>query len=68
MTTITVKAPDISCAHCVHTIQSEVSELTGVQTVKAEEVSKLVTIAFDDPATKDQIEALMAEIGYPVEK
>jgi len=68
MTTITVKAPDISCAHCVHTIQSEVSELTGVKNVKAEEVSKLVTIAFDDPATKDQIEALMAEIGYPVEK
>jgi copper chaperone len=68
MTTITVKAPDISCAHCVHTIQSEVSELTGVQTVKAEEVSKLVTIAFDDPATKDQIEALMADIGYPIEK
>jgi copper chaperone CopZ len=68
MTTITVKAPDISCAHCVHTIQSEVSELNGVKNVKAEEVSKLVTIAYDDPATKEQIEALMEEIGYPVEK
>ncbi len=68
MTTITVKAPAISCGHCVHTIQSEVSELTGVKSVKAEEVSKLVTIAFDDPATKETIEALMAEIGYPVEK
>jgi copper chaperone CopZ len=68
MTTLTVKAPDISCAHCVHTIQSEVGELAGVKTVKAEEVSKLVTIAYDDPATKEKIEALMAEIGYPVEK
>lgn len=68
MTTITVKAPAISCGHCVHTIQNEVGELAGVKSVKAEETSKLVTIAFDDPATKETIEALMAEIGYPVEK
>jgi copper chaperone CopZ len=67
MTTITVKAPAISCGHCVHTIESEVSELTGVKSVKAEQNTKLVTIAFDDPATKEKIEALMAEIGYPAE-
>jgi copper chaperone len=67
MTTITVKAPAISCGHCVHTIESEVSELNGVKTVKAEQSSKLVTIAFDDPATKEQIEALLEEIGYPPE-
>jgi copper chaperone len=67
MTTITVKAPAISCGHCVHTIESEVSELNGVKTVKAEQDSKLVTIAFDDPATKEQIEALLEEIGYPPE-
>ena len=68
MTTITVKAPAISCGHCVKTIQSEVSELMGVKNVVAAQDTKLVTIAFDDPATKEQIEALMAEIGYPVEK
>ncbi len=67
MTTITMKAPAIHCGHCVRTIQNEVSELTGVQSVKAELDSKLVIIAFDDPATKEQIEALLAEIGYPVE-
>jgi copper chaperone CopZ len=68
MTTLTVKANDISCGHCVHTIESEVSELQGVKSVKAEQNSKLVTIAFDDPATKEKIEALMAEIGYPAEE
>ncbi|HLF01894.1 MAG TPA: cation transporter [Anaerolineales bacterium] len=68
MNTITVKAPAISCGHCVKTIQSEVGELTGVQSVVAAQDTKLVTIAYDDPATKEQIEALMAEIGYPVEK
>ncbi len=68
MQTMTVKTPAISCKHCVHTIQSEVGELPGVKSVQALEDSKLVTIAFDDPATKEKIEALLAEIGYPVEK
>lgn len=67
MTTLTVKAPAISCGHCVHTIESEVSELAGVKSVKAEQNTKLVTIAFDDPATKEKIETLMEEIGYPAE-
>lgn len=68
MTTVTVKAPAISCGHCVHTIQTEVGELTGVRAVQAAQETKLVTITFEAPATQDQIEKVMAEIGYPVEK
>ncbi len=30
MTTVTYSIPNISCGHCVHTIQSELSELSGV--------------------------------------
>ena len=67
MTTLTVKAPNISCGHCVHTIQNEVGELTGVQSVQAKEDTKLVTVTFEAPATQEQIEELMAEIGYPAE-
>lgn len=67
MPTLTVKTPDISCGHCVHTIQSEVGELAGVTSVQAQEDSKLVTVAFDPPATREQIEALLAEIGYPAQ-
>lgn len=67
MTTVTVKAPAISCGHCVHTIQNEVGELAGVKSVKAEQDTQLVTIAYDSPATREQIEALMADIGYPIE-
>lgn len=67
MTTFTVKAPAISCGHCVHTIQSEVSELAGVKSVQAAQDTKLVTIQFEAPATREQIEKVMAEIGYPGE-
>lgn len=67
MTTLTVKAPNISCGHCIHTIQNEVGELPGVKRVQAKEDTKLVTISFEPPATQEQIEKLMAEIGYPIE-
>ncbi len=68
MSTLTVKAPAISCGHCVHTIQSEVGELPGVQSVVAQQDSKLVTVTFDAPASAEAIEKLLAEIGYPAEK
>ncbi len=67
MTTVTYTVPAISCGHCVHTIETEVSELTGVQSVKAEEVTKKVTITFSAPADETKIKALLAEINYPAE-
>lgn len=67
MNTITVKAPAISCGHCVHTVQSEVGELAGVKSVSANEQSKLVTITYEQPASEQQIKELLAEIGYPAE-
>lgn len=65
MTTVTYSIPNISCGHCVHTIQSEVSELAGVQSVAASAESKQAVITFDAPATEDQIKALLKEINYP---
>jgi len=67
MTTVTYTVPAISCGHCVHTIETEVSELQGVQSVKAEEITKKVTITFDAPADEIKIKALLAEINYPAE-
>lgn len=67
MTTKTYHVPAISCGHCVHTIQNEVSELAGVQSVNADEQTKQVTIVYDAPSTEQEIKDLMAEIGYPPE-
>ena len=66
MTTVTYSIPSISCGHCVHTVQSEVAELAGVQTVVANLDTKQATITFDAPATEDQIKTLLASINYPV--
>ena len=67
MTTVTYTVPAISCGHCTHTIETEVGELQGVQSVKAEIDSKKVVITFDTPASEDKIKALLAEINYPAE-
>ena len=68
MNTITYTIPNISCSHCIHTIKMEVGEIPGVQSVEGSEQTKIVTIGYDDPATKEQIEAMLAEIDYPVRK
>lgn len=65
MTTVKYTVPNISCGHCVHTIQTEVADLNGVQSVKASNETKQVEVVFDAPATEDQIVALMKEINYP---
>jgi copper chaperone len=66
MTTVTYSVPAISCMHCTHTIEMEVSEMEGVKSVKADLTTKNVTITFDAPASEDKIKAFMAEIQYSV--
>lgn len=65
MTTIKLSVPNISCGHCVNTIQNEVSELEGVLSVKADSRAKAVEIVFDAPASEEKIKALLDEINYP---
>ncbi len=66
MKTLTAPIPNISCAHCVHTIETELGELPGVKNVEVRADIKNVTIVYDSPATEESIEAFLAEINYPI--
>jgi len=66
MTTVTYSIPNISCGHCVHTIQTEIIELEGVQEVRASAETKTAVITFTAPADETSIKKLLAEINYPV--
>ena len=68
MKTVAYHIPAISCKHCVMTIQRELSDLSGVESVQGNLDTKNVSITFDSPATEDSVQALLAEIGYPVQK
>ncbi len=57
--------PNISCGHCVHTIQNELGDLAGVKQVKADEQTKEVVVEWESPATWAQIKNLLTEIDYP---
>ena len=67
MTTVTYSVPAMHCGNCTHTIEMEVGELQGVQSVKANLETKKVQVAFDAPASEEKIKALLAEINYPAE-
>ncbi|MBN1811583.1 MAG: heavy-metal-associated domain-containing protein [Anaerolineae bacterium] len=66
MATKTFNVPNISCGHCVMTIERELGELDGVTSVDGDVDAKTVTVAWDAPATEDGIKALLAEVNYPV--
>lgn len=61
----TFTVPNISCGHCVHTVEMELGDLAGVQSVKADQESKVVTVSWDSPATWEQIQQTLVEINYP---
>ena len=67
MTTVTYIDPAISCAHCTRTIETELKDLAGIQSVKAAVDTKKVEITFDAPADEEKIKFLLAEIEYPVQ-
>jgi copper chaperone CopZ len=69
MTQLTLEAPDISCDHCIMTIEKAVNKLPGVRFVSGDPDEKQVVLDVD-PALADQaaIEATMEEEGYPVRK
>ena len=65
---ITLTAPDISCGHCVATVQTAVGALDGVEGVQADADTKRVEVSFD-PArvSRPRIEAALDEAGYPAQ-
>ncbi|HEV2066802.1 MAG TPA: copper ion binding protein [Thermomicrobiales bacterium] len=66
---ITLTAPDISCGHCVSTVQQAVGEIAGVEAVMASADTKVIDVRFDPQVVSvDKIEAVLDDAGYPVQK
>ena len=61
----TLTIPNISCGHCVTAVKNELSEMPGVTSVEGNPQSKTVVVAWDTPASEDDIRAKLQEINYP---
>ncbi|HUF52225.1 MAG TPA: heavy-metal-associated domain-containing protein [Dehalococcoidia bacterium] len=69
MEQITLEAPDISCDHCIQSIQKAVQALPGARLVSGDPAAKQVIVEYDPAQTPlDKIEAALEEEGYPVQK
>lgn len=65
----TLESVEISCDHCIQTIQKVVEKLPGVKFQSGEPDAKQVSVDYDpDEASLELIEAAMEMEGYPVTK
>ncbi len=68
METKTFRVPNITCDHCVSTIQRELRELEGVASVQADTQTQGVTVEWDEGTLSwEQVRHLLEEIHYPPE-
>ena len=61
----TFTVPNIGCDGCVRTIENELGELVGVESVRGDTSSKEVTVTWIAPASWDIIADTLTEIEYP---
>ncbi len=63
----TLSVPDISCEHCVKTINGALGVLTGIESVSTDLPSKTVHLRYDpSQISMTTIEAALDEAGYTV--
>lgn len=67
MKTATYNILNISCGHCVMTIESALGELEGVLRVNADADSKSVKVDYQDYLEEQGILDLLEKINYPAE-
>ncbi|MBO0781858.1 MAG: heavy-metal-associated domain-containing protein [Ktedonobacteraceae bacterium] len=66
---ITLSVPDVSCDHCVKTIDGTLGALTGVTSVATDIATKRVSLSYDpNQVSMEQIESALDEVGYTVAK
>ena len=68
METTKLSVPNITCGHCVMTIQRELGEINGVSKVAGDPEKKEITVEWNAPATLDQIKSALEQINYPAEE
>ena len=64
-----LSVPDISCEHCVKTINGALGALSGIESVSTDIPTKTVQLRYDSTqVSMEQIEATLDDEGYSVAK
>jgi copper chaperone len=66
---VVLSVPDISCEHCVKTINGTLEKLSGVESVSTDIPTKSVHVRYDQgQLSLEHIEATLDDAGYAVAK
>lgn len=66
---ITLSVPDVSCDHCVKTVNGALGTLPGVEAVSTDIPTKSVHLRYaPGQLSMEQIEATLEDVGYAVAK
>jgi copper chaperone len=64
---IALSVPEVSCEHCVKTINSALGVLPGVETVSTDIPTQTVHLKYDsDQLSLETIEARLGDAGYTI--
>ena len=65
--TISVKTLDITCGGCAGSIKNALGKMEGIRNVEVDVDTKMVSIEHGAHISREQIEAKLDDIGFPVE-
>lgn len=67
MQELTLSVPDMSCQHCVNTIDTALTHLSGVEHVQVDLATRLVQVQYQpEQVSSTQMESAISEAGYTV--
>lgn len=61
----TVRIDNISCGHCVATIERELADLEGIVAAKADAATKELRVSWETPTDWATVSELLDDIGFP---
>ena len=65
MDKLTLSVPNITCDHCIMTIQRELNDVEGVVKVEGDVDKKEITVEWKAPANLKKIKSTLEDINYP---
>ncbi|HXG85120.1 MAG TPA: heavy metal-associated domain-containing protein [Pyrinomonadaceae bacterium] len=64
--TTTVRTPDITCGGCASSIKNALGKMEGIRQIEVDVETKTVSIEHGEQISREQIEAKLDDIGFPV--
>lgn len=66
MTETTISVPEIHCDHCKMSLEGALGKVAGVKKASVDVPNATISVAFDAPATMDELVAAIEAQGYEV--